>query len=230
MTAETIYKHNIHNLATALHIDERLREQHLGALENQPWTPETIRNRQQKDGESLDDVAERAKDILIELWDKHLKSNSENAQNIAIVSHGIWLNEFINLCCKEASPSLPLRSNKFTNTGITTIQLARLNSINNNHCNGDVEINNDNLSEDAEKDGKLGFYMRIIRENHNAHLKGMIRQRGIGSAAFDERQTQLKFFNKSSMIRENRIEGKLVGKISKTIVVRGTEINPLILY
>ncbi|CAG8717371.1 1709_t:CDS:2, partial [Ambispora leptoticha] len=226
ITAATIYKHNIHNSAIALHIDERLREQYLGALENKSWTSqassvqETIRNRQHEYGESLNDVAERAKNILIEIWNEHLESNSENDQNIAIVSHGIWLNEFINLCCKETSPSLPLRNNKFFNTGITTIQLTRINSINeDNHHDGDFE-----------KKEKLGFCMKIIRENYNAHLKGIIRQRGIGSAVFDERQTQLGFYNKNFMIRENLVKGKLVGKISKTIVVHGTKVNSLIPY
>lgn len=92
--------------------DKRLREQHFGIAEGQPWVIETprgysltelyeqgifpvIRTRDGKfpEGESLDDLALRAEKAIAECVVSHLAT--EGDAHIAIASHGLCISELI---------------------------------------------------------------------------------------------------------------------------------------
>ncbi|KAG0185649.1 hypothetical protein DFQ28_009029 [Apophysomyces sp. BC1034] len=107
--------------------DHRLIEQHMGSFEDQPWSacrwqPDpTVNFRDQPfpgNGESSNQVLKRAISILQDLI--QYQSNNSNA-SVLVVSHGLFLTEFIHaLCmlCRIAWVDVVC-----ANTGVTTLEL-----------------------------------------------------------------------------------------------------------
>jgi broad specificity phosphatase PhoE len=144
MTAEAIHMRQAHN--PSLHVSSLLREQHFGIAEGKHWQPKgdpgvtleeniargvypTITTRKDKfpEGESLDDLNERARKVLDETLLPYVKQAAESGQediHIAIASHGLFIKEcLISLFVMDAEQK-PLPSEVLSglkNTGWTRI-------------------------------------------------------------------------------------------------------------
>ncbi|CAH7687241.1 histidine phosphatase superfamily [Phakopsora pachyrhizi] len=179
-----------------------LREQNFGIAEGKPWNSGefefstkffTERDIGFKDGESLNQVFGRAKrffeDVIISKYlsnyssdtqelkgsDLDKKSEEEDEVNICIVSHGIFLAEFINVL-KSMADRLegPKIMSEMSNTGWTKIQL-------------------DSFYPSSTSSPSIS--MRVLITNHTDHLTDLTRQPGgIGSSKYDPKQSKLDSF------------------------------------
>ncbi|KAH9457019.1 hypothetical protein MJO29_011002 [Puccinia striiformis f. sp. tritici] len=171
-----------------------LREQNFGEAEGERWdsgrcTVEgyyTNKGLKFKDGESRDDVMNRAarfeKEILVPEWlsiinnNPNMKEEEDQDIHFCIVSHGIFLIEFLtvlkNLYQKTQGAST--NPEHFSNTGWERIKLTR------NFADGQPE---ERVKYEA------------VASNVVSHLDGLKRQPGgIGNLAWDPKQSKIDSF------------------------------------
>ena len=112
-------------------IDPLLMELNMGSMEQMPWNiPFQIGTRDTAfptGGESLNDVLKRSLSaidlLLLFLNNKNNPKEEVEEEHILLVSHGMFLTEFVHaLCIRYESPWIDLT---WSNTGITTIEINR---------------------------------------------------------------------------------------------------------
>ncbi|KAI0823927.1 phosphoglycerate mutase-like protein [Trametes gibbosa] len=183
-----------------------LREQHWGVAEGQPWqwghtaglTLEehfakelypVLHERWQKfpEGESLDDLFERAKKAVDELvmpqvW--HAAREGKTGVHIAVASHGLCISELVPaLVIKDASGVHP--GEKFRglqNTAWTRVTV-------------DVQGAKEGERLEFSDDDPPKLQVRVTDFNCHEHLAEVKRQKGgIGSAGYDPKQKDIRAF------------------------------------
>ncbi|GBB95071.1 hypothetical protein RclHR1_02470015 [Rhizophagus clarus] len=200
-TAKLILSRNINfsTNAVELYSDVRLREQHFGYFEDKSNTipvkyaltpPDRRLIKFVGEGaESLEDVFSRAMLFLSELLSYYQQQQKIISQqghpHILIVSHSIFINEFLNallihktiLRYQQQWQFIPLH-----NTSIFTIKIHTFND------------------HDQEP-----LHVELIRNNYIEHLHGLVRQQGgIGSAIYDPKQKKISsFFRKKQQSSVN---------------------------
>ncbi|MBW0474597.1 hypothetical protein O181_014312 [Austropuccinia psidii MF-1] len=177
-----------------------LREQNFGKAEGQPWDSNqgSVRdfysNRKGgfDGGESFDDVRNRAREffdqVLLPVWSSlsiqkiqphnrnqvHLKTNSPH---ICIVSHGIFISEFVGLLNSLSPYNQAFKHTQLSNTGWTRIQL----------LTESISMTSRQL--------QSPIIVEVVASNQTAHLANLQRQGGgIGSGAYDPKQAKLDTF------------------------------------
>ncbi|GBB95072.1 hypothetical protein RclHR1_02470016 [Rhizophagus clarus] len=187
------------SVITKLYSDVRLREQHFGYFEDKSNTipvkyaltpPDRRLIKFVGEGaESLEDVFSRAMLFLSELLSYYQQQQKIISQqghpHILIVSHSIFINEFLNallihktiLRYQQQWQFIPLH-----NTSIFTIKIHTFND------------------HDQEP-----LHVELIRNNYIEHLHGLVRQQGgIGSAIYDPKQKKISsFFRKKQQSSVN---------------------------
>ncbi|OBZ71592.1 hypothetical protein A0H81_08444 [Grifola frondosa] len=184
-----------------------LREQHWGIAEGNPWIMHRIpdltledhfaqglypvlhdRSQRFPEGESLNDLADRAKAAIEELVMPHvLRAAREGMKgiHIAVVSHGLCISELVPaLLLKDASGVHP--ENKYRgllNTAWTRVTV-------------DVKSLKGGTGEALEfVDDEPPLAIRVTDFNRHDHLHGVARQKGgIGSAGYDPKQQDIRAF------------------------------------
>ncbi|KAG8768034.1 hypothetical protein FRC16_007179 [Serendipita sp. 398] len=197
VTSESGGNNNDTRLLTPI-VNPLLREQNFGIAEGKPWaaapssadeTEEEIyysiytRHEKFPEGESLDDLAERADKALDEtVWphvQQALASGEHRDIHIVVVSHGLTISELVAALLRR-SPILPSSVKSYRglhNTGWT--QLA---------------IDIDHPAPPHETEWEVSN-IRVVSVNNSPHLVSVKRQgSGIGSAAYDEKQKTLREF------------------------------------
>ncbi|KAH9841642.1 phosphoglycerate mutase-like protein [Rhodofomes roseus] len=183
-----------------------LREQHFGIAEGKPWIMETqsglsfeehlrrglypvLHDRSQKfpEGESLDDLAARAKKAVDELlmpyvWQAAMAG--DNGLHIAIVSHGLCISELIPaLLVKDQSGLHPGHRYKgLLNTAWTRVTV-------------NVKGAKEGELMDVQDNRPLPLEVKVTDFNRHEHLDSVARQKGgIGSSEFDPNQQSIRAF------------------------------------
>ncbi|RIA94992.1 histidine phosphatase superfamily [Glomus cerebriforme] len=209
-TAKLILSRNI-NFNTnpiELHTSEvRLREQHFGYFEGKSYTEPVKHALTPPDprlikfvgegAESLEDVFNRAMSFLSDLLSYHQQQQKTNFQqevssfqqehpHILIVSHSIFINEFLNALLIHKTNLRHQQQWQFITLHNTSMFTIKIHSFNDH---------------DREP-----LHMELIRNNYIEHLHGLVRQQGgIGSAAYDVKQRKISsFFQKKqqSFVRD----------------------------
>ncbi|KZT65800.1 phosphoglycerate mutase-like protein [Daedalea quercina L-15889] len=194
-----------------------LREQHWGIAEGKPWIMEfqpglsleehfarglypVLQSRSQRfpEGESLDDLAARAKKAVDELLMPYVWSaarGGEEGLHIAIVSHG--------LCISELIPSLLVRDQSGVHPGHRYRGL-----LNTAWTKVTVKVKGAKEGElmDFPDNNPPPLEVKVTDFNRHEHLDNVARQKGgIGSAEYDPNQQSIRaFFGGSAPVEEGR--------------------------
>ncbi|KAF8231743.1 phosphoglycerate mutase-like protein [Tricholoma matsutake] len=137
------------------------------------------------EGESLDDVAVRAKDVVEQFAIPYIKKAAKEGTDgihIAFVSHGMFIGEAVAVLMRKDKHNVEgINARDYRglrNTGWTrvTVQVPK------NESSGDEAMN-----------------VRVSVHNSCEHLDGLVRQKGgIGSSAYDPKQRDLRAFFKGA--------------------------------
>ncbi|KAH9947560.1 phosphoglycerate mutase-like protein [Amylocystis lapponica] len=184
-----------------------LREQYWGIAEGKKWTMEpwiqglsledhcarglfpVIPNRTQKfpEGESLDDLAARAREAVDDIIMPHIRSAVRAGQkdiHMAVVSHGLCISELVcALVMKDVSGRHPGdRYRGLLNTAWTRVAVG----VKDTRGGEPLELPSDHLPP---------LEVRVTEFNRHEHLNSVARQKGgIGSAAHDPSQQDIRAF------------------------------------
>ncbi|CAG8593755.1 3733_t:CDS:2 [Funneliformis mosseae] len=191
-TAKLILSRNIYFVTNPMEIctDFRLREQHFGNFEDKslnipvkyaitPPDPRLIKF-VGEGAESLQDVFNRATTFISDLLTHYQQRRQQitcqqEYPHILIVSHSIFINEFLNALLSHKTllrQQQPWQFVPLHNTSIFTLRV--------HPC-------------DDHKQEPLRI--EVIRNNYVEHLNGLIRQQGgIGSAVYDIKQKKISSF------------------------------------
>ncbi|CAI2180641.1 19595_t:CDS:2 [Funneliformis geosporum] len=191
-TAKLILSRNIYFVTNPMELrtDFRLREQHFGNFEDKPYnipvkyaiTPPDPRiiKFAGEGAESLQDVFNRAMSFISDLLTHYQQRRQQitcqqEYPHILIVSHSIFINEFLNALLTHKTllhQQQPWQFVPLHNTSIYTIRV---------HPCDDYQ--------------QEPLRIEVIRNNYLEHLNGLIRQQGgIGSAAYDIKQKKISSF------------------------------------
>ncbi|KAG6897645.1 hypothetical protein C0992_012624 [Termitomyces sp. T32_za158] len=154
------------------------------------------------DGESLDDVAKRAdnvvENIILPYVEKATREGNQN-MHIAFVSHGIFIAELIaSLAAQSGSRPRPSQFRGLRNTGYTRVVVKA------------VVRKRDFLVERDEGDAQDVHLPVVEVTQHNlcTHLDGLVRQKGgIGRAVYDPGQKDIRSYFKPSSRETSQQEG-----------------------
>ncbi|KAF8073718.1 phosphoglycerate mutase-like protein [Lyophyllum atratum] len=207
-TAETLKKSQAAPIP--LHTSPLLREQNFGRGEGQRYDvrresalslvehiakgkyPSTY-NRSERfpDGESLNDVAGRADQVVQDLILPYVQKAAQegtDSMHVAFVSHGIFIKELVASLLRQSVGKAQAFHGGLSNTGWVLmtvkvkVRLDRFPSL--RHKAADVDVSFP--------------YVRVVKFNSCEHLHGLVRQKGgIGSAAFDPTQKDIRSFFKA---------------------------------
>ncbi|GLB38344.1 putative phosphoglycerate mutase-like protein [Lyophyllum shimeji] len=196
-TAEVLQ--NAQAVPIPLYTSPLLREQNFGRGEGQPYHvrkepglslaehiakgkyPATHKRSQRfPDGESLDDVARRAdqvvRDILLPYVSKAVEEGTHGI-HVVVVSHGIFIGELIASLLRLGGGKTETSYRGLRNTGRVLVT---------------VTAKRDTEERSADTDF---LRVRIVQYNACGHLDGLVRQKGgIGSAAYDPNQKDIRSF------------------------------------
>ncbi|KZT09136.1 phosphoglycerate mutase-like protein [Laetiporus sulphureus 93-53] len=180
-----------------------LREQYWGVAEGKPWSLQyeaglsveehfardiypVLRERHQRfpEGESLDDLAERAQQAVDSLMMPYVwqaMKAGDKGIHVAIVSHGLCISELVTALLSRNASGVR-HENKYK--GLLNTAWTR------------VAVNVMNATEGATADGDYPpLEIKVIDFNRHEHLEKVARQKGgIGSAAHDPNQQDIRFF------------------------------------
>ncbi|KAF8272219.1 histidine phosphatase superfamily [Lactarius quietus] len=172
---------------------ELLREQNFGVAEGKPWSFEsdptlTLEEQMAKGvypaiyGESPNDLNERARTALAKFVLPHVLQAAKDGKtgiHVAIVSHGLCISALTaELLKKSAKQSKETDHRGLWNTAWTRVVV-------------DIEPRR----ADQRRRRRLPFMvMRVTHVNSHSHLDNIKRQKGIGSAAYDPRQEDIRAF------------------------------------
>ncbi|KAF9013248.1 histidine phosphatase superfamily [Cyathus striatus] len=182
LTAEQIQASQPH--FPPLTTSKLLREQNFGQGEGKPFVKKSSlaydpaakfhgRNESHPKGESLVDVEKRA----TQAWQQLLAPYIENARkdekkdvHIAVVSHGIFISELIAVIVNsgQGKKRNPSEFRGMKNTAWTRIMVQSM---------------------DSDQ-----FTVKVTSVNSHRHLDKLIRQKGIGSVAYDPKQGDIRSF------------------------------------
>ncbi|KAL4251244.1 Histidine phosphatase superfamily protein [Abortiporus biennis] len=196
-----------------------LREQHWGIAEGNPWIMKlkpgltldehyaqgifpVLHERWHKfpEGESLDDLAVRAKQAIDEVVLPHVWTAAKEGMrgiHIAVVSHGLCISELIPaLLRKDHSGMAPPDRYR----GLRNTAWARLT----------VDIKGwDGQPLEFSQEDLPPLVIKVTDFNRSEHLDGVKRQQGgIGSAAFDPKQKDIRAFFGGAKINKPLEEGR----------------------
>ncbi|CAG7853527.1 SubName: Full=Uncharacterized protein {ECO:0000313/EMBL:CCA72977.1} [Serendipita indica DSM 11827] len=183
-------------------VNPLLREQNFGVAENKPWAAHkptsaheteeevyySIYTRHEKfpEGESLDDLAERAEKALDETVWPHVQQILDDKgpglgkdNHIVIVSHGLAISELVAALLRRSPipPPIGVSYRGLQNTAWTQLE---------------ITIEHRPPPNEAEKEVSS---IHLVSANNHPHLARVKRQAGgIGSAAHDEKQTSIRDF------------------------------------
>jgi len=195
ITAEVLQKYQESHVP--LHTSPLLQEQHFGRGEGQrydvrrqpglsfdehiargTYIPPQGRGARFPDGESLNDVAERADQAVQHLIVPTIQKAAKEATDkihVAIVSHGMFLTELIaSLVALSGTKADPVKFRGLRNTGWSrlTVQVGK-------HREGSYR-------------GASLPYVKVVHHNRSDHLDHLVRQKGgIGSATYDPNQKDI---------------------------------------
>ncbi|KAI0346027.1 phosphoglycerate mutase-like protein [Trametopsis cervina] len=204
-TAEAIYEKQTDPKPTFTS-SSLLREQHFGIAEGHPWswtmTPGLSledhfaqglypvmdgRTDAFPEGESLNDVAARAEQVIQDFVLSNLRQAAQEGRkgvHIALVSHGICISELIPaLMTKDESRKHPGHKYRgLLNTAWTRITV----NVKGSEPGKPIELN----------DGTLPALEVVLTDfNRSEHLEAVKRQRGgIGSSAYDPKQKDIRAY------------------------------------
>lgn len=115
-----------HHPDTQVHYDPRLREKSGGVAEGSPLGTTDkqakvfgipIRDYRPEEGESWNDVKERAKAFLLDLFATFVQAPQPARVKVLVVSHGGWIMEFLN-ALRELQHREPVQANISKNTAL----------------------------------------------------------------------------------------------------------------
>ncbi|KAJ3574718.1 hypothetical protein NP233_g1574 [Leucocoprinus birnbaumii] len=218
MTAEAICAAQPDPKPTA-QTSELLREQSYGSGEGKKWDTQRIpgltmnehyerglyptpRNRLDRfpGGESLEDLAERAAQVIDHILFPYVWEQAHDGAHIAVVSHGLFLAELISGLVKRNGSQVvqgtsfqPRDFRGMRNTAWTKVQ---------------VTVEPSALKQNSSKEERklMQVVVQVMNINNCDHLISLKRQRGgIGSSAFDSRQKDIRAFFKRGVaqVRES---------------------------
>ncbi|KAI1793390.1 phosphoglycerate mutase-like protein [Ganoderma leucocontextum] len=193
-----------------------LREQHFGDAEGEPWSWNqtaglsleehfatgiwpVLHGRSQKfpGGESLDDLYARASKAIDELVMPHIWQAARDGKvgvNIALASHG--------LCISELIPALLVKDESGHHTGdkykgLYNTAWTRLTV--------QVQGAREGQPLDFSENDPPKLHIKVTDVNSREHLAGVVRQKGgIGSAAHDLKQQDIRAFFGGAKLEEGR--------------------------
>ncbi|KAI0699308.1 phosphoglycerate mutase-like protein [Cerioporus squamosus] len=207
-----------------------LREQHFGVAEGQPWAWEqtpgmtieehfakgiwpVLHERHQKfpDGESLDDLYARATQAIDQLVMPHVWKAAREGKtgvHIALASHG--------LCISELIPALLAKDERGVHPGD---KYRGLHNTAWSRATIQVEGAQEGVPLDFPDSNPPKLRIQVTDVNRHEHLDEVKRQKGIGSAAHDPKQQDIRAFFGG---------GKLKGEAAATELEEGrSESNAL---
>jgi len=202
-TAQALYDHQ-GDPKPSFDSSELLREQNFGVAEGKPWTfrsdpPLTLEENMAKgiypelygddekfpEGESINDLAERARTALEKFMLPHVWQAAKEGKtgiHVAIVSHGLCISQLISeLLKKSAKQGGEIGYRGLWNTAWTRVV---------------VNIEGAQEGQPIDVDKELPFLVvRVTDVNCHSHIDNIKRQKGgIGSAAYDPRQEDIRAF------------------------------------
>ncbi|KAK1926076.1 histidine phosphatase superfamily [Papiliotrema laurentii] len=201
----------------AFTVSPLLREQHFGVAEGKPWGEKGGFNRgpgrtfKFPEGESLEDVRNRANEAISKFIEQHLeecRGKPAKSRHVVVVAHGIFNSEFLGALLARRAGHAPLEWSYrgMTNTGWTRSEIG--------YAEEAVQVSSPDLEthpsgplsptsvpddpppmETPESDRLQPLVIRILCADVTTHLEGVHRQKGgIGSSSFDANQSDLRKF------------------------------------
>jgi len=178
-----------------------LREQHFGAAEGKPWSYASNRifNLEEEiakgvypvphgndekfpDGESINDLAQRAKEAITTLVLPHVWQTAKEGKagvHVAVVGHGLCISQLISQLLKMSANQDEERDYR----GLLNTAWAR------------VVIESEGAHEGQAASMNRELIMHVTDVNRHSHTDNIKRQKGgIGSAAYDPKQKDIRAF------------------------------------
>jgi len=194
---------------------ELLREQNFGVAEGKPWSLEgdpalTLEEHMAKgvfpalygedekfpEGESAKDLDERARTALEKFVLPHVWQAAKDGKtgiHVAIVSHGLCISALVSELLKKSA-----KHSEDTNRGLWNTAWTRVV----------VEIEGAQEGRPIDVDKEPPFLVvRVTDVNRHSHLDNIKRQKGIGSAAYDPRQEDIRAFFEGKSAASSVSEG-----------------------
>jgi broad specificity phosphatase PhoE len=196
---------------------ELLREQNFGVAEGKPWTFQadealTLEENMAKgvypvlygdderfpEGESGKDLDERANTALAKFVLPHVSQAAKEGKtgiHIAIVSHGLCISALISELLKMSARQGGATDYRgLWNTAWTRVVV-------------DIEGAQEGQPMDVDKEPPV-LVVRVTDVNRHSHIDNIKRQKGIGSAAYDPRQEDIRAFFGGKSEASSASEGK----------------------
>ncbi|KAF8903110.1 histidine phosphatase superfamily [Gymnopilus junonius] len=203
-TAKVVKDKQPHSHSIPFEVSELLREQNFGSGEGKHFAKKDknlslashyargmfpalhTRNGTFPGGESLDDVARRAEEVIDTLLSCHLIQEGADGKEraVAVFSHGIFIGELV--------AAITRRDNEFASRG--GVDVRGLRGMSNTGWTR-LEVTIKTISEDASIGSKLQFSVKANGVDRHPHLANLHRQKGgIGSMAHDPAQQDIRSF------------------------------------